>query len=204
MVATLEEAKKIEKLTQDQADNEQWIAERRKRMTASNIGCIAKMRASTKTSKKVQQLLYNSFRGNAATQYGTQMEELTRQKYQTYMKETGHSCLTVEKCGLFISIENPWLAGTPDGLVCDFADDCSQSLGLVEIKNPYSAQCMTLSEAVKKSSFCLQKSKDCDLWTSNIEKLKNFYFCSLLPELACPRHYKGGIRELVNQTSSEM
>ena len=158
--------------------------------------------------------------------------------------------MTVEKCGLFISIENPWLAGTPDALVCDFADDCSQSLGLVEIKNPYSTQCMTLSEAVKKSSFCLQKSKDsdtyrllkkhdyyyqiqcqlycteqdwCDFvvntkkemhverkyydaswWTSNIEKLKDFYFCSLLPELACPRHYKRGIRELVNQTSSEM
>ena len=53
-------------------------------MTASIIGSIVKMRASTKGSKKVQQLLYNSFRGNAAIQYGTQMEELARQKYQTY------------------------------------------------------------------------------------------------------------------------
>ena len=42
VVITLEEAKEIEKLTQDQADNEQWIAERRKRMTASNIGVLLK------------------------------------------------------------------------------------------------------------------------------------------------------------------
>ena len=32
-------------------------------------------------------------------------------------------------------------------------------------------------------------------WTSNMDKLKTFYFSSLLPELAVPRHHKGGIRE---------
>lgn len=51
----------------------------------------------------------------------------------------------------FVSLENPWLAGTPDGLVNDPSEDSSH-LGLVEIKNPYSVRHMILSEAVQKST----------------------------------------------------
>ncbi len=94
------------------------------------------MRASTQRSKKVEQLLYNSFKGNAATRYGiSNKEDTAREKYITYMKQQGHSNLSVEKCGLFVSTENPWLAGTPDGLVHD--PDSTQPLGLLEIKNSY-------------------------------------------------------------------
>ena len=77
VVVTPEEAKAIEEQTSDQADNEQWMMERRKRITASNSGGIAKMRATTKRGKKVQQLLYSSFRGNAATRYGSEKEDET-------------------------------------------------------------------------------------------------------------------------------
>ena len=246
VIVTPEEAKAIEQNTNDQADNEQWMMERRKRITASNSGGIAKMRATSKRSKKVKQLLYSTFRGNAATRYGSEKEDETRQKYITYMKQKGHSNLTVDVCGLFISLENPWLAGTPDGLVHDPSDDSSQPLGLVEIKNPYSARHLTMAEAVKSPTFCLEQNKKenntynlkrrhnyhyqiqcqlyctnrewCDFvvrtdkdmhverirrdgswWTSNIEKLQTFYFSSLLPELACPRHHKGGIREPEDQ-----
>ncbi len=37
--------------------------------------------------------------------------------------------------------------------------------------------------------------RDKTWWKLQLEKLKVFYFDSLLPELACPRHRKGGIRE---------
>ncbi len=236
---TPENAQEIERKTINQAENEDWINERRKRITASNVGAIAKMRASTQRSKKVKQLLYNSFKGNAATHYGISNEDDTREKYITYMKQHGHSNLSVEKCGLFVSTENPWLAGTPDGLVHD--PDSTQPLGLLEIKNPYSVREMMISEAVEKPSFYLEKKEDniyklkprhnyyyqvqcqlycanrlwCDFvintekdmhverihrdpsWgNSNIDKLKIFYFSSLLPELACPRHHTGGIREI--------
>ncbi len=40
--------------------------------------------------------------------------------------------LHVEKCGLFVSLEIPWLAASPNGLVHDPA--VSHPLGLVEIK----------------------------------------------------------------------
>ena len=199
------------------------------------------MRNTTKKSKKVEMLLYSSFKGNAATHYGTQMEEATRQQYITYMKQNGHPNITVEECGLFVSLENPWLAGTPDGLVHDPSPDASKPSGLVEIKNPYSARHLTPAEAVKSPTFCLQHKKEddtfqlkkrhdyyyqiqcqlyctnrawCDFvlrtdkemhverihrdskwWNTHLSKLKKFYFSSLLPELACPRHRKGGIRE---------
>ncbi len=45
---TVEKAKEIEAKTRSQADCELWITERRKRLTASRIGSIAKMRKTTK------------------------------------------------------------------------------------------------------------------------------------------------------------
>ena len=50
------------------------MTERRKRITASNVGSIAKMRKTTKRCNKVKSLLYSSFRGNQATQYGVDNE----------------------------------------------------------------------------------------------------------------------------------
>lgn len=47
VVTTEEEAVEIELSTREQADNEQWMIERRKRLTASKVGCIAKMRKTT-------------------------------------------------------------------------------------------------------------------------------------------------------------
>ena len=32
-------------------------------------------------------------------------------------------------------------------------------------------------------------------WDQQLTKLEHFYFQAVLPELACPRHFKGGIRE---------
>ena len=33
------------------------------------------------------------------------------------------------------------------------------------------------------------------IMAENSSKTKGFYLSSILPELACPRHHKGGIRE---------
>ena len=135
------------------------MIEQRKRITASSVGSIAKMRKTTKRSNKVQTLLYSNFKGNKATRYGTAKEEEARQEYITYKRRNGHPDLNVETCGLFVSLTTPWLAASPDGTVYD-PEDTSQVLGLVEIKNPYSMRDKTLDEACKTSTFCLEKKND--------------------------------------------
>ena len=238
VVITPDKVTEIEEQTRDQAESQVWLVERRKRLTASVAGGIAKMRRSTKRSKKVESLLYSRFRGNAATRYGTAMEDTARSQYQTYQRQNGHPDLHVEKCGLFVSLDNPWLAATPDGLVSD-PSETTQPLGLLEIKNPFTERDQPLIEACKKPSFCLEQKADkftlkkrhdyyyqiqiqlhctgrlwCDFvlrtsknlhverifldeaWKQiNLSKLKDFYFSALLPELACPRYHRGGIRE---------
>ena len=98
------------------------------------------MRATTGKSEKVESLLYSTFKGNAATRYGSSMEHTAIIEYETYQHQHGHPNLKVDRCGLFISSEHPWLAASPDGVVNDTSDDSCQSLGLVEIKKTYSLQ----------------------------------------------------------------
>ena len=238
---TKEEAKEIELATRDQAGSERWKGERRKRLTASKVGGIIKMRKTTKRAPKVKELLHTKFKGSEATRYGSRMEQRARDEYTTYQRENGKSGLCVTNCGLFVSLQNPWLAATPDGIVQDLSEH-PNSIGLLEIKNPYSKKSMTISEACSSgSSFCLQQEKEetafklkrkheyfyqiqcqlycvnkdwCDFvvrtekdlhvervyqdrewWSEQLPKLKLFYYDALLPELANPRHDKGGIRE---------
>ena len=235
---TTEKGQEIERHTRNQADNGQWMMERRLRLTASRVGGIAKMRETTKKGNKVKDLLYSNFRGNKATQYGSAKEDETILQYITYQRRNGHPDLKVDRCGLFVSLTNPWLAASPDGSVND-PSDSNHSLGLVEIKNPFSVKEKTLAEASTSSTFCLVREKNmyklkrrhdyyfqvqcqlyctdrnwCDFvlrtnkdihieriyrdkkwWGVQMTKLRKFYFTALLPELACPRHRKGGIRE---------
>ena len=163
-----------------------------------------------------------------------------------HQQKNGHSNLTVETCGLFISRLNNWLAATQQDIVND--PSCtSDTTGLVEIKCPFSLRDMFLSEACKKPSFCLSQTEEnelrlkkrhdywfqiqcqlycvdkqrCDFvvrtnkqlhvehiyrdtkwWGLHLYKLRKFYFCSVLPELACPRFRCGEIREPIKNLES--
>ena len=238
VVLTTEAASEIEQQTRNQSDSDKWRAERRKRLTASRTGRIIKMRPKTKRSKRVEEFLYSVFKGNKATNYGSEKEEITRQEYISYQKKNKPT-LTVEECGLYISSDNNWLAATPDGVVHDNTD-VAHPIGLLEIKNPYTMKDKNLVEASKVSSFCLKSNdnnmltlkrnhdyyyqiqcqlycvdlhwcdfvvrtnrdmhverirRDTQWWDSHLPKFRKFYFDALLPELAEPRHTRGGIRE---------
>jgi len=61
-----------------------------------------------------------------------------------------------EHTGLVISIDNPWLAASPDDKVYD--PNAAQSLGVAEYKNPYTARDLTLQEACDTiKTFCLER-----------------------------------------------
>lgn len=73
-------------------------------MTASRVGSIAKIKRH-----KVKELLYSTFKGNKAS---CTKEDQTIQPCITHQRQNGHSNLTVEKSGLFVSISNPWIAAS--------------------------------------------------------------------------------------------
>ena len=62
---------------------------------------------------------------------------------------TSSPTLQVTKSGLWIDLNTGWLACSPDGLVWDGNE---QLVGILEIKCPYSAREMTISEACEKSA----------------------------------------------------
>ncbi len=47
--------------------------------------------------------------------YGTLMEEKGREEYTAH-QQNSHPGLTTEMSGLVTSIDNPWLAASPDGV----------------------------------------------------------------------------------------
>ena len=104
----------------------------------------------------VTKLLYSKFRGNRATDWGLLQEDVSRLEYlklkQIDSPAAGYS---VTKSGLVISLEHPWLAASPDGLVYDPSFDPPQ--GLVELKSPYATKDKTVEEvAAGNKSFCLK------------------------------------------------
>ena len=136
-----------------------WYAERQKRITASKVGGIAKMRKSTKRANKVKQMLYSKFQGNKHTSYGLDNEDAARQAYVSYMNQSGHSGLSTSNVGLVISSENPWLAASPDDRVHD--PQAAPPDGLSEYKNPSTAKDMTIDEACGHiNGFCIKSTID--------------------------------------------
>ncbi len=105
-----EEAIEIEKTTKEQAGNDRWRNERKKRLTASKVGGILKMRTTTKRANKVKELLYSTFVGNNATRYGIEMEETARMEYAAHQQQNKCTGINATDCGLFVSLDNPWLA----------------------------------------------------------------------------------------------
>ena len=97
---------------------QRWDEERRKRITASNVGQIAKHKPTTKVASKVKQLLYSKLHGNRATDWGLLQEDVSQAEYLK-LKQAISPEFSLANSGLVVSVANPWLAASPDGLVYD-------------------------------------------------------------------------------------
>ena len=157
----------------------------RKRLTSSNVGCIAKRRATTKVNSTVKKLLYSKFEGNTATKWGLLQEESTNGKYLEEKRKTSPDITTCQS-GLVISLENPWLAASPDGLVYDPSEDPPH--GIVEFKNPYTTRNNTLHEAANtKKGFCLDFDEKTGKLTLN--KHHDYYYQVQCTMYCTQRHW---------------
>lgn len=101
------------------------------------------MRENTSREKIVKDILFGTFNGNAATRYGISHENIAKEKLENLLKQK------IEVAGLFVDLNLPFLAPSPDGLI--------ENNSLVEIKCPASAKILTPEEGIlmKKIKCCL-------------------------------------------------
>lgn len=138
---------KIFKETLLQSNSEFWRVERKKRLTASNFGRICKLRKTTSTAKIVADLLYATFKGNSATNFGLESEDAAIALFEKqYLKQ-------VQRSGLIIDKSYPYLACSPDGLVDNNA--------IIEIKSSEKSGDLTPLQAVKerKIDYCIHNEE---------------------------------------------
>lgn len=125
---------KVQRETIGQGDSTKWHNIRHARITATKFH-----RVLTCTNDKPT-VLVSDILGEAkdlsfvpAINHGRNMEPIARRVYIETMKKT-HKNFTVEECGIFVDIDEPYLGASPDGLVS--CNCCGE--GVIEIKCPYS------------------------------------------------------------------
>ena len=148
--------KQIERSTKEQSKNKLWYTLRSMRLTSSNFGRVFKRRDNHNTLAKEllsANKMFTTDRMPAPLKWGIEHESVAYKEYVSKLA-TSSPTLQVTKSGLWIDLNTGWLACSPDGLVWDGNE---QLVGILEIKCPYSAREMTISEACQKiSSFsCL-------------------------------------------------
>ena len=125
-----------------------------------------------KFDKLVETILYRPPPSSAAAiEWGTSHENNAREKYINERKTKYGDSYQVSKTGLFINIEQPWLAATPDGIVEDPSEPTIRRTGLLEIKCPYSARHKSPTDACKEiKTFC------CTLINNEVTSKPNHHY----------------------------
>ena len=100
--------------------------------------------------------------------YGGDKEPVARAAY-TAMQRNGHPHLQTLQSGFVVDLANPWLACSPDSIICD--PDSETTPRLAEYRCPASAQEMSPTEAT--DNFCLHKVSDTQI---ALRKNHNYYY----------------------------
>lgn len=121
----------LEELTKMQSASHLWFDARKLRVTGSSAKKVP-VRASTRPENFLREHLFPRFHGNTATRYGQENEEVA----YAWLESCG---FVVEKRGTVVSVTEPWLSASPDGVV--------NSTELLEIKCPVlTKNCASLAD----------------------------------------------------------
>lgn len=117
--------------------SEAWMSGRKWRLTGSNFAAAAGHNPYTTQEALVREMLWGTFTGNAATEWGTRHEPVACAMYETHMRAT-HPDFVVEEHGLQVIPEYPFIGVSPDG-ICTYWDAAANARVrfLLEIKCPF-------------------------------------------------------------------
>jgi len=117
------------------------------------------MRDKTSRAKTVENILFDTFTGNAATRYGIANEIIAKEQLEDLLKQK------IQPVGLVVDNNMPFIAASPDGIL----DDES----LVEIKCPASAKELAPEDAIQNNKIKCCSIKDGELF---LKRNDNYYY----------------------------
>lgn len=107
----------VEEQTRLQSDDSLWFQQRRLRLTASNFEKVARRRSTTPVANLVKSLLYNKPVNTKGLRWGKDHEVHAESSYKQYLSRLNYQNIDVHRSGLFVYLQDPCLACSPDGLV---------------------------------------------------------------------------------------
>lgn len=159
-----EDITRIENDTRHQSKSEIWFYHRKWRLTASNFGSVYHATSRRDMNKFYEHLLHPPTLSKAAVLYGQHYEGAAIIRFEQA------TALKVNRCGLFVCKDFPFLAASPDGVV-------NGGSALVEVKCPYS--CKGQDITVEKVPY-MEK-----VGTSGMKlKVGSNYYCQVQGQMA--------------------
>jgi hypothetical protein len=150
LVVTAEEVAVIANYTQGTED---WLNSRKGRITGSNFGAAIGVNKYMSRRGLIKQMLWTTFRGNMATRWGSEHEDIARDAFleeergqfehssadtvPEEEKDTTIISIEVEETGLVINPERSWMGNSPDGIITRTYASGRIDRGLLEIKCPF-------------------------------------------------------------------
>jgi len=127
---TLADQDRIQDFEQRSAD---WLRVRQGRLTASNFGAAIGFNYFCRPSKLLERMLWETFKGNAACDYGIANEPVACDIYERYIREKHPGAeVKFEYPGLVVPLAYPFLGCSPDGIT-----NIDGERILLEIKCPF-------------------------------------------------------------------
>ena len=149
---SLEERRRIEIATREQARNSEWFIVRSKTITRSKCGRI--LNQKKKSVSLIRECLYRKplEPPPKPIAWGRCYEFVAINKHVSQMSKF-YENIKVEKCGFIIHPEKGLLGTSPDGYVRNAQTGVNQQDGILEIKCPYSKRQVSPEEACSDSTF---------------------------------------------------
>ena len=152
-----EQIEQVQIDTINQAKGNNFFRHRAGRIGASQIKAAASTNCSLPSQSLIQTICYPELNKvtTKAVLHGCRHEAGAIYAYEQYMK-TKPINYRIEKCGIFINEDHPWMNATPDFLCC--CDCCGQGCG--ESKCPLCIENIDFDTYVTHPSTCLQKNNN--------------------------------------------